>query len=65
LGDHDLAPETFRMSGQYTFERDIPATWMKPEGNRFDFTLDKSLAPTAQDRRELGVVLISAALEPK
>jgi len=65
LGDYDLAPETFRMSGQYTFERDIPATWMKPEGNRFDFTLDKSLAPTAQDRRELGVVLISAALEPK
>ncbi|HWY46457.1 MAG TPA: glycosyltransferase family 39 protein [Bryobacteraceae bacterium] len=65
LGDHDLTPETFRKSGQYTFERDIPAAWMKLERNRFDFTLDKSLAPTAQDARELGIVLVSAALGPK
>lgn len=64
LGDHDFAPETFRKSGQYTFDRDIPAAWMKPVGNHFDFTLDKSLAPTAQDGRELGIVVVSAALEP-
>ncbi len=65
LGDHDLAPETFRRSGEYTFERDVPAGWMKPEGNRFDFALDKSLAPTAQDGRELGIVVVSAVLEPR
>ena len=63
LGDHLLAPETFRKPGQYAFERDVPAEWMKPEGNRFDFALDKSLAPTAQDRRELGIVVVRAVLE--
>jgi hypothetical protein len=65
LGDHDLAPETFRRSGQYTFQRDVPAEWMKPEGNRFNFALDKSLAPTAQDGRELGIVVVSAELESR
>jgi hypothetical protein len=63
LGEHDLAPETFRKAGQYAFERDVPAGWMNPGENRFDFTLDKSLAPTPQDGRELGIVVVSAALE--
>jgi len=65
FGEHELAPETFRKAGQYVFERDVPAGWMKPGENRFDFTLDKSLAPTAQDGRELGIVVVSAALESR
>jgi hypothetical protein len=65
LGDHDLAPEIFRRPGQYAFERDVPAGWMTQDPNRFDFALDKSLAPTAQDARELGIVVVSAALEMK
>ena len=65
LGNHDLAAETFRKPGQYTFERDVPARWMRPGGNRFDFTLDKSLAPSAEDARELGIVVMSASLEPR
>jgi hypothetical protein len=65
LGDHNLAPETFRRPGQYAFERDVSAEWLHPGGNRFDFTLDKSLAPTAQDGRELGIVVVSASLEPR
>jgi hypothetical protein len=63
LGDHDLAPQTFRTPGQYAFEREVPAGWMRPGGNRFDFSLDRSLAPTAQDARELGIVVVSAMLE--
>jgi hypothetical protein len=63
LGDHEFAPEIFRRSGQYAFERDVPAGWMKAGGNRFDFALDKSLAPSAQDARELGIVVVSASLE--
>ena len=63
LGDHAFAPQTYRQSGQYAFQRDVPAGWMKPEGNRFDFALDKALAPTAQDARELGIVVVNAALE--
>jgi hypothetical protein len=65
LGDHNLGPQTFRQPGQYSFERDIPAGWMKPGGNRFDFSLDKALPPAAADARELGVVVASVGLEAK
>ena len=63
LDDHDLSPQTFRRPGQYTFERDVPAGWMKRDGSRFDFAIDRYLAPSAQDARELGIVLVSASLE--
>jgi hypothetical protein len=65
LGDHDLAPETLRQAGRYAYERDVPAGWMKPGENRFEFALDKSLAPSAQDARELGIVVASASLESR
>jgi len=65
LGVHDFGPQTFRQSGQYTYERDIPAGWMTPGGNRFDFALDKALAPSAEDARELGIVVVSVGLEAK
>ena len=65
LGDHGLAPQTFRQPGQYTFERDVPAAWMKPGGNRFDFSVDKALPPSAADERELGIVVASVGLEAK
>lgn len=65
LGVHDLGPQTFHESGQYTYERDIPAAWMTPGGNRFDFALNKALPPSAEDARELGIVVVSASLEPK
>jgi hypothetical protein len=65
LGVHDLGPQTFRQSGQYRFEREIPAAWMTPGGNRFDFALDKALPPSAADARELGIVVASVGLEAK
>jgi hypothetical protein len=65
LDDHDLAPQTFRQPGQHSFERVIPAGWMKPGENRFDFALDKALPPSAQDARELGIVVVSVGLEAK
>ena len=65
LGDHDLGSQTFRQPGQYTFERDVPAGWMKPGGNRFDFSLDKAVPPSAADERELGIVVASVGLEAK
>jgi hypothetical protein len=63
LGDHNLGPQTFRQAGQFTYERDVAAGWMKPGGNRFDFALDKALSPSAVDARELGIIVASAALE--
>ena len=65
LGDHNLGPQTFRQAGQFTYQRDVAAGWMKPGGNRFDFALDKALPPSAADARELGIIVASVALEPK
>jgi len=64
-GEHALAPETYRKPGQYTFARDLEATWIHPGANRIDFSLDKFLAPTTADNRELGIVVLSAALQVK
>jgi hypothetical protein len=57
LGDHVLAAATYRQSGGYTFERDLPTEWLAVGPNRFEFTLDKSILPTAADQRELGIVV--------
>jgi hypothetical protein len=65
LGVHDFGPQTFRQSGQYTYERDVPVAWMTPGENRFDFALDKALPPSAEDTRELGIVVASVGLEAK
>lgn len=65
LGDHVLPPETFRRPGQFSFARDLDAAWVKAGPNRVDFTLDKALAPTASDGRELGIVVVSASLETR
>jgi hypothetical protein len=65
LGVHDLGPQTFRQAGQFTYEREIAAGWMKPGGNRFEFALDKELPPSASDGRELGIVVASVGLEAK
>jgi hypothetical protein len=62
LGDHVLAPATFRQSGNYTFEREVQTQWLAVGPNRFEFALDKSLPPTPADRRELGIIVTSALL---
>jgi hypothetical protein len=65
LGGRALAPETYGKPGEYTFARDLEASWLQPGANRIDFSVDKFLAPTPADNRELGIVVLSAALEAK
>ena len=65
LNDHELGPQTFRQPGQFTYERDLPAEWMKAGSSRFEFALDKAIPPSAGDARELGIVVASVALEAK
>ncbi len=64
LGSHDLMPETFRTGDEHSYQREFPADWLQPGGTRVEFALDKVLAPSAADRRELGIVVMSAAIEP-
>jgi hypothetical protein len=65
IGDHAFAPETYRKPGQYAFTRDLELSWIHAGQNRIDFSLDKFLASTPADSRELGIVVLSAALEAK
>jgi len=62
LGDHVLAPATYRQAGVYTFEREIDPQWLTSSPNRFEFALDKSIPPAPADRRELGIIVMSALL---
>jgi hypothetical protein len=60
-----LPPETYTQPGDYTFSRDVPPGLLAGDSVRVDFQLDKSMPPSGADLRELGVVVLSAGLEPK
>jgi len=58
-GNHVLSPETFSRAGDFNMTRSVEPEW----GNRFDFRVDKTLAPAPGDNRELGIIFVSAKLE--
>jgi hypothetical protein len=60
IGEHTLPPQTYRAAGSFVYTRDIPEGWLKPGPVRVEFALDKALTV---DDRELGLVVVSAALE--
>ncbi|MCX6622826.1 MAG: hypothetical protein NTY38_17525, partial [Acidobacteria bacterium] len=65
VAGHELAPSVWEQSGRFTYVRNIEAGWLTAGGNRIDFTLDKALPPGEGDRWELGVIAVSATLEPR
>ncbi len=60
-----LAPETWSAPGDYTYRRDLSAALLQSDSVRIDFQLDKAIAPTAVDQRELGIIILTIALSPK
>jgi len=52
-----LPPETYESPGEYRFERPIPSGLLTLGSLEVVFELDKSLAPSARDARELGIVV--------
>lgn len=60
-----LPPETYAQPGSYTYSRDVPASLLAGDVARIDFSLDKTIAPTAADGRELGVVVSMVGFQPK
>jgi hypothetical protein len=60
-----LAPQTFEKSGSYTYQRDVPAQALAGDAVLVDFQLDKAMPPSGGDQRELGIIVLSAGLEPK
>jgi 4-amino-4-deoxy-L-arabinose transferase-like glycosyltransferase len=62
INSHPLGHETIRAAGDRVFERDVPPDWLHTGPNTFEFALDKSLPPTPQDARDLGIILLDAEL---
>ena len=61
---HALAPETWSKPGQYVYRRELDADMIAPGLVQINFSLNKSIPPTAQDRRELGIVVQELSIEP-
>jgi hypothetical protein len=60
-----LSPETWSSTGNYVYQRVVPPDLLTGDSTRVDFELDKAMPPSAQDARELGIVVARVALEPK
>jgi hypothetical protein len=65
IGGTPLAPEPYAKAGEYVYKRDVPANLLTGDVVRVDFELDKAMPPSGGDARELGIILLSAALESK
>jgi hypothetical protein len=65
LSGRVIGRASYRRSGKHIFQCEVAPAWLKPGLNRFEFDLDKALPATPADRRELGLVVVRAALEPK
>ena len=65
VSNRKIGSETYSKPGPYTFHADVPPSVLAKETVVIDFSLDKSIPPDATDRRELGVIAVSAGLEGK
>ena len=65
VGNEQLPPETFSAAGDQTYTKEVPASALKDEAITVEFTLDKALAPSEQDQRELGVIMNLVGFEAK
>jgi hypothetical protein len=61
----NLAAEQYTKGGQYTYLRDIPGERLQGAVVQVDFALDKAIAPSATDLRELGIIVNDIGLVAK
>jgi hypothetical protein len=59
VGAHVLAPETFSHAGDFHVTRILDTGW----GNQVDFSVDKTLPPTAGDPRQLGIIFVGIRID--
>ena len=60
-----LPEETYSKPGGFVYSRDVPAAALAKSVVTVSFALDKCLAPSDADRRELGVVMTAVGFEAK
>ncbi len=63
LNGSPVGSETYGQAGDYTFTKPVPADVLASETIEAAFELDKVLAPSGSDLRELGVIAVSVALK--
>ena len=61
----EIANQTYKASGEYTFTADVPASAFTSDALTVDFALSNFLAAGTADGRELGLVVSTIALERK
>jgi len=61
----DGGSQTFDKPGALTYTHDVAASALAGEVVAVDFTLDKSLPPSEQDSRELGIIVSTVGLTSK
>jgi hypothetical protein len=64
-GGSALPAETYTTAGDYFYVREIPASLLTGDSLRVDFQLDKAIAPSGADMRELGIIVLNVGLESK
>jgi hypothetical protein len=60
-----LAAETFSQPGDLTYSHEVPASALGSDVVTVEFSTDKALAPTAQDKRELALIVKTIGLVSK
>lgn len=60
-----IGSQTYTAPGDSTFNADVPGELLKGGAVTVEFALDSFLPGSATDGRELGIVFVSAAMDPK
>jgi hypothetical protein len=60
-----VAPETFSQAGDFTYSHDVPASALGLDVVTVEFSTDKRLGPTDQDKRELALIVKTIGLVAK
>ncbi len=60
-----LQPREFTAAGAFDYERDVPPSAFHGGNAMVDFALDKALPPSAEEQRELGIVVNTVGFEAK
>jgi hypothetical protein len=65
IGGTALPPETYSAAGDYDYKRDVAPSLLAGDAALIEFQLDKALAPSPADERELGIVVSRIGLASK
>ena len=60
-----IDPETFSQSGDCVYAHDVPAQALVADAVTVEFSTDKAIAPSDQDKRELSLIVRSIGLVAK